>query len=192
MGRVLQILLALVLAWTIGFWFFLRELAHAPKAPQGLKADAVVVFTGQGGSRVSAAMNLFGAGAGERLLISGVNADITREELARLWPGEPAGFECCVDLGWEAQTTVGNAREVRNWAITHDFDSLILVTSDYHMPRALLETRGELPEASIAAYRVDSGYLRPNGLPADQNAARQLAVEYSKFLAAVVKSWAPV
>lgn len=192
MGRVLQILLALALAWAIGFWFFLREMAHAPLSPPGLKADAVVVYTGLGGSRISAAMNLLGEGAGERLLISGVNRNIKRQELAELWPGEPAGFECCVDLGWEAQTTVGNAREVRDWAKSHDFDSLILVTSDYHMPRALLETRSELPEVAVEAYRVDSGYLQGNGLPADQAAAKQLAVEYSKFLAAVVKSWAPV
>ena len=83
MLRILQILLALALAWAIGFWFFLRDMAHAPMSPAGLKADAVVVFTGQGGSRVSAAMALLGEGAGDRLLISGVNADITREELAR-------------------------------------------------------------------------------------------------------------
>lgn len=191
MGRILQILLALALAWAIGFWFFLRDMAHAPTAPAEVKADAVVVFTGQGGSRLGAAMNLLGEGAGRRLLISGVNPGITREELARLWPGEPSSFDCCVDLGWEAQTTVGNAREVRDWAKSHDFGSLILVTSDYHMPRALLETRGELPDVLVTAYRVDSGYLRDNGLPSDQNAARQLAIEYSKFLAAVVKSWAP-
>jgi uncharacterized SAM-binding protein YcdF (DUF218 family) len=191
-SRFLQILIALALAWAIGFWFFLRDMSRAPQPAEGLKADAVVVFTGQGGSRVSAAMALLGEGAGERLLISGVNAEISREELARLWPGEPSAFECCVDLGWEAQTTVGNAREVRDWVKSHHFDSFILVTSDYHMPRALLETRGELPDVDITAYRVTSGYLRTNGLPADQAAAKQLAVEYSKFLAAVVKSWTPV
>ena len=192
MGRLIQILIALGLAWAIGFWFFLREMSGAPGAADEVKADPVVVFTGAGGSRVRAAMGLLGEGAGERLLISGVNSDISREELARLWPGEPAAFDCCVDLGWEAKSTVGNAREVRDWVQSHRFDSLILVTSDYHMPRALLETRGELPDVDITAYRVASGYLRADGLPAGADAARQLAVEYSKFLAAAVKSWTPV
>jgi uncharacterized SAM-binding protein YcdF (DUF218 family) len=190
-GRLVQTLLALTLDWVIGFWFFLREMSGAPDPTVQPKADAVVVFTGSGGSRVAAAMDLLGKGAGERLLISGVNEEISREELARLWPGDPKDFECCVDLGWEARTTVGNARELRDWVKSHDFNSFILVTSDYHMPRALVETREVLPEVEITAWRVQSGYLTASGLPSNAAAARQLVVEYSKFLAAVVKSWLP-
>lgn len=192
MRRFIQTLIALAVAWTIGFWFFLREVSRAPAPDEPLKADAVVVYTGLGGPRIKAAMDLMGKGVGERLLISGVNADISREQLAALWTGPPETFDCCVDLGWEAQTTVGNAREVRDWAKSHEFESLVLVTSDYHMPRALIETREALPEIALTAFRVESGYLGGSGLPADEAAARQLAVEYSKFLAAVVKSWSPV
>jgi uncharacterized SAM-binding protein YcdF (DUF218 family) len=183
---------ALALAWAIGLWVFLKDLGQAPAPAANPKADAVVVYTGIGGPRINAGMSLLDEGAAGRLLISGVNPEITREELARLWPGEPAAFECCVDLGWEAQTTVGNAKEVRDWVLSHKFDSLILVTSDYHMPRALLETRDQLPDVTITPYRVPSGYFTVAGRPKDREALRQLAIEYSKFLAAYVKTWSPV
>lgn len=166
-------------------------MSRASGPSEDLRADAVVVYTGIGGGRIDAAMSLLGEGAGARLLISGVNPEISREELQRLWPGEPAAFECCVDLGREARSTVGNAREARAWAISNGFSSLILVTSDYHMPRALVETRDQLNEIDVTPYRVQSGYLNERGEPANSEAWKKLAIEYSKFLAALVKSWAP-
>ncbi|HXI86646.1 MAG TPA: YdcF family protein, partial [Parvularculaceae bacterium] len=95
-------------------------------------------------------------------------------------------------LGVEARSTEGNAREVRDWARAHGFKSLILVTSDYHMPRALLETRAQLPEVKVIAYPVESGYLDSRNRPSGWAAWRQFAVEYSKFLAVRVKTFARV
>ena len=46
---------------------------------------------------------------------------------------------CCVDLDYSALNTLGNAMQARRWALEHGFHSLIVVTSAYHMPRALAE-----------------------------------------------------
>jgi uncharacterized SAM-binding protein YcdF (DUF218 family) len=66
---------------------------------------------------------------------------------------------CCLDLGHAAGDTVGNADEARDWAKTHQFRSLRVVTSRTHMPRALLEFRAQMPHLAISADPVhDSGF----------------------------------
>lgn len=194
MGRLIRFLVLAGLLWAAGLIVFIARLPDGAEAgaAKSARADGVVVYTGTGGARIKAGMSLLGDGAGQRLLISGVNPDISREELAKLWPGEPSAWECCVDLGRKAQTTQGNAIEVRDWAEEHGFASIILVTSDYHMPRALLETQAQLGEAEIISHPVQSGYLDAGGRPADVEALRQLAIEYTKFIAVRVKTWAPV
>ncbi len=57
-------------------------------------------------------------GRAKRLLISGVNRKVTREEMQRLLGLDAQTFNCCVDLGYEALDTVGNADETRTWANT--------------------------------------------------------------------------
>lgn len=187
MRRLLGSLFAIAMIWAIGLFLFIRAVPQASDAPVA-KADGAVVYTGAGGARVTTGMTVLARGDVKRLLISGVNPGTSRAQLAEMWPGESDAFECCVDLGLEAQTTEGNAREVRDWTRAHGFTSLILVTSDYHMRRALLETRTQLPEAEIVAYPVESGYFDANGRPASAEAWRQLAFEYSKFLAVRAKT----
>lgn len=186
MRRLLVFFAALVLAWIAGLAVFLAVLPKAP--PATARADGIVVYTGVGGARIATAMSLLDGGAGRRLLISGVNPEISRAEVAKMWPGEPSAFECCVDLGLEARSTTGNAIEVRDWARRNDFRSIILVTSDYHMPRALLETDALMPDAEIVPYPVGSGLIGESGWPASIAACRPLAVEYTKYLAVRVKT----
>lgn len=170
----------------LGFFLFVRALPGAtPETdPQG---DAVVVFTGGGGSRIAAAMNLFANGAGQRLLISGVHPNTSRTRLSELWVGAAEKFECCVDLGHDALTTEGNAEEMRAWMMAKNFNSMILVTSDYHMPRAMTLARARMPRAQIVAYAVPSGYLTESGWPTSVKAMRSLAGEYVKYLLARIK-----
>ena len=64
-----------------------------------------------------------------------------------------------VDLGYQATDTIGNARETAHWAKTYGYHSLILVTSDFHMPRALLELKAAMPDAWIIPYPVRTSDL---------------------------------
>jgi uncharacterized SAM-binding protein YcdF (DUF218 family) len=178
---------AAALLFGIGLLKFAADLP-APGSGAPAAADGVVVYTGVGGQRIAAGMSLLQQGAGQRLLISGVNPGTSRESLAAMWTGDPEAFDCCVDLGLEARTTVGNAREVGRWAKEHGFSHLILVTSDYHMPRALLETRAQMPDLEIAPYPVQSGYIGASGRPSSAEAWRRLAVEFSKYLAVRVRT----
>ena len=106
------------------------------------KADGIVVLTG-GDNRIEAGAKLMSEGRAKRMLISGVNRKVSREEMQRLLNLDKQVFNCCVDLGYEALDTVGNADETRTWANTNGYTRLIIVTSRYHMPRSLAELSGE-------------------------------------------------
>ena len=158
----------------------------APAKP--VTSDAVIVYTGGGGNRISAAMALFAEGVGERMLISGVHENTSRERLSQFWRGDQQRFSCCVDLGRLAQSTQGNAAEAQDWVITRNYNSIILVTSEYHMPRAIIATRETMPDIKITPYPVASSLLDGNGKPNSFEAWKQIAGEYTKFLIEKTKS----
>lgn len=186
MQRLLSAIVFVALAWGIGLLIFVAELPR-PSKELPAPADGVVVFTG-GDDRIASAMALLDNGVGKRLLISGVNPTVTRPIMAELWPGDPLLFDCCVDLGLEAQTTQGNASELDAWTRQHGFKSLILVTSDYHMPRALVEACDRLPDVTITPYAVTSGYLGAGGRPQSAADWRRMGGEYTKYLVARAKT----
>src|SRR5207248_507539 len=80
---------------------------------------------------------LLAAGRGKRLLISGVNPGTTTSDIAHQVSEYSRFLSCCVDLDYSALNTLGNAVETRRWVLDRGFHSLIIVTSAYHMPRAL-------------------------------------------------------
>lgn len=189
-ARILLGVFVLALAWAVGLVLFVTDLPETESQPVA-SADGVVVYTG-GGARIAAGMTLMEQGAAKRLLISGVNPDISRDEIGKMWSGAAETFDCCVDLGDQARTTEGNAEEVSDWARAHGFASLILVTSDYHMPRALVETHARLPAVEIISYAVASDLLDGANRPVSVEAWRMLAIEYSKYLAARAKTFARI
>ena len=107
-------------------------------------ADGIVVLTG-GNSRVTDALELLASGRGKRLLITGVNPGTTTGDIAPRSRRLRSRLACCVDLDYSALNTLGNAVQARQWAVEHGFHSLIVVTSAYHMPRALAELAHQLP-----------------------------------------------
>ncbi len=187
MQRLILGLFIVGLLWAVGLAAFITGLPGPSQDAPG-KADGVVVFTGGGGARITTGMTIFANGAGERLLISGVHPDTSRERLSEFWDGAPDMFNCCVDLGREARSTEGNAEESAAWARKHEYNDLILVTSDYHIPRAIAATKAKMPDASITPYVVASGYLNEKGRPLSRQAWRKLAGEYTKYLLVRLKS----
>jgi uncharacterized SAM-binding protein YcdF (DUF218 family) len=144
--------------------------------------DGIVVFTG-GADRVQAGLDLLKHKHGHELLISGVNKGTRLPDLLRETKQNPADFPCCITLGFAATDTVGNAHETADWAHTHKVQSLLVVTSNYHMPRALIEMRRALPTAQVSPYPVVSSrfqILTPKGL-------RLTLREYQKTIFALLR-----
>lgn len=175
---------AALIAGYVGFALSLEraETTHV------IQADGVVALTG-GADRVLEAAELLARGQARRLLITGVNRSTRGHHLARLLPVSRDLFACCVDLGYKAQDTAGNALETRDWARAHGIArSLIVVTSNYHMPRALVELSAALPEVDLYPFPVVSERIRIADWPRDATVARFIAAEYVKYLLAVART----
>lgn len=185
--KALGALLVVLLIWGAGLFAFADRVERAtPPADPG-QADGIVVLTGASDERIYAALRLLSEGRGDRLLVSGVNRQVRRQELRDLTPGSNALFDCCVDLGFEAETTVGNAQEIAGWARAKGYERLIVVTSDYHMPRALLEIRGSMRDAELTPYAVPTPSLEADRWRTSQSGVRRMALEYSKYLVVLIR-----
>jgi len=146
------------------------------------KADGMIVLTG-GADRIPDAIELFSKGHASRMLITGVNPGITRAEIGRLYPKYRELIECCVDLGYEALNTSGNAREARRWTEQNAIrQTLIVVTSNYHMPRALAELHDGLPDLELTPYPVVSVKMRDSSWWQSSQAMRLMTSEYIKYV----------
>jgi len=169
-----------------GFLLFVYSLERTERRPAA-RADAIVALTG-GAQRIGDAIDLLAQGYGTRLLITGVNERTSREEIARLNPGQRRLVECCVDLDYRARNTIGNAIETRRWMKDHRFRSMIVVTSNYHMPRTLVELDHALPDMRKVPYSVVSPTIKPDGWWRSISTFRILASEYAKLLAVWVRT----
>lgn len=186
--KFLTFIAILVLIWTIGLFAFADRVRSYAPAAEPARADAIVALTGPSAERVNAAIRLLEQDKGERVLISGVNREVRRQELRALTPGSSRLFNCCVDLGFEAEDTVGNAQEIAAWAEAKDYDSLIVVTSDYHMPRALTEIRAAAPGVELTPYAVETPSLDNSRWWRAAVTARRMTLEYMKYLAAMARA----
>jgi len=165
-----------------GFLLFATEVTRQP-ATNGEPADAIVALTG-GKFRIRAAARLLQEGRATRLLISGVNRKTPRDDIRRITGLKEPEFACCVDLDYAALNTRGNADEARAWARKHDYRSLIVVTSSYHMPRSLAELARVMPDVKLIPHRVVPKSLQNSAWWLNADAARLLVGEYVKFLPA--------
>ncbi|WP_269514815.1 YdcF family protein [Brevundimonas subvibrioides] len=175
------------LIWLVGLFAFADRVRNLTPAPEPDRADGIVALTGPSAERVNAAVRLLEQDKGERVLISGVNREVRRQELNALTPGSTRLFNCCVDLGFEAEDTGGNAQEIAAWAASKNYTSLIVVTSDYHMPRSLLEIRSAAPDLKLTPYAVSTPSLDNSRWWRAAVTARRMTLEYMKYLAVLAR-----
>ena len=169
---------------------FLAGLQHfvlnLPKISSqvGPATDGIVVITG-GQQRLADGVRLLQTGAGKALLVSGVGRGVSKSILAdELDLGAPAMtlLDCCVTLEFRASDTRGNALAASQWALKNKFQSLRLVTSNYHMPRAKHVFTSKMPNIELYFWPVSPADLTLETWWKKPDIIRLLAREYAKYL----------
>jgi uncharacterized SAM-binding protein YcdF (DUF218 family) len=201
-SRWLMLAAALALLWLGGAIAYVERVESLPQ-PGNEKTDAIVVLTG-GGARMVTALRLLNEGKAERLLVSGVAQTATKASLQQaVLPAMPDAaqassnwqgidlqmlFECCVDLGFEADDTAGNAAETASWAAARGYKTVRLVTANYHMPRALVEFGRSLAAFTVLPHPVRSDAMRVEDWWQRRTATAFLLGEYTKYVAALLRA----
>ena len=176
-------LLGVVVLLVIGFLLFVDTIERDHRDPAHA-ADGIAVLTG-GVARIDEAMKFLARHKAKRLLITGVNRTTTTEELKRLSSQGDQYFSCCVDVDHEARNTIDNATETSQWVARHHYNSIIVVTSNYHMPRALAELGRVMPGVSLIPYAVVDNNVHLDHWWTYPGTTRLLLSEYLKYLLAL-------
>lgn len=174
---ILRLLAAIFLVYAFGFLGFAVTLP-APAAKT--QTDAVVVLTG-GPGRIARGLDVLGKGEASEMFVSGVDPEVTPAEFAQEFEVPTRTMNCCVTLGQLAVDTRSNAGEVAQWLKEKDFDSIRLVTTDWHMARAYSEVAGSLPAGTSVI---------KDAVPSQPDLAT-LFLEYNKLLASEVSQGLP-
>jgi len=179
--RVFVILLAVALL--VAGWDFSRFVARADRAvtpDPPIQAEAVASLTGASDARIISAIQLADS-LDLPLLISGVNVDATPADIARVAKVDVDKIDCCVTLGKAAASTEGNGDEVADWARRNKVARIIVVTSEYHMERALFELKRAMPEGHFIPHAVMTTKVRPADWYRDSATAKTLIEEWIKY-----------
>jgi uncharacterized SAM-binding protein YcdF (DUF218 family) len=184
----MSILFVLVLAAVAAGFLHFADVVSTMVPPDNPKADAIVVLTG-GSQRLVQAVQLLKSGAAERLLISGVHPATSSQQIRRMTQGSESLFKCCVDIGHQALDTNGNAYEAVSWIHAHGYRHVLVVTSNYHMPRSLYEFEVLDPQTDFIAYPVVNSDLKASNWLTNTQVLRMMVGEYLKLNAARLRNF---
>ena len=137
---IIVFLLIIASICVLNIYFFLQEVKKVEfnTATNINKIDGIVVLTGDQ-YRIAKGIELLKNYPDKKLLISGVNKNINAIDIMKKFPNNKNFFECCIAIGKDAKNTFENIIETFKWMKSNEFTSIIIVTSDYHVPRVKLE-----------------------------------------------------
>lgn len=175
---VFRLLLSGITLWIIGLGVYLYYVQTM--RPYEGTAQAIVVLTG-GEGRVETGLKLLADEKGKRLLISGVHQNVRLADLLKP-PYKNRGLEEHTELGFVAQDTSGNADEIAAWVERNQIESVIVVTANYHMPRAMVHLGSQLPDVALYPYPIKSKAFRYRDWVRNKAARHLIMEDYNKFL----------
>lgn len=182
----LLLLIAGLVIWLGGLFWFTRDLSNIPQSMPTERRDAIIVLTG-GSNRLQTGFHFLENNLAKKMFISGVYRGVDVKELMKLWSAAPQkSLDCCVALG-DAENTIGNAQESTEWMQTEGFQSLYLVTSNYHMRRALLEFRNASKKFDIQPVPVMPDGIDIHNWWRDDTSRNLIIREYCKYILALIR-----
>ena len=176
--NIVHIILTLFLILILSHFIFFLSLIKNFKSDYSAftSIDSIVVLTGDK-FRISKGMEILSNGIGEKLLLSGVNKNIKIINIKNEFPKYKNYFDCCVDIDNISSNTFENSRETFLWLEQNKYISVLVVSSDYHMPRVKLEFE--------RFFETGNTYYHPVNSNNDVNAIgkiKKLFFEYVKYM----------
>jgi uncharacterized SAM-binding protein YcdF (DUF218 family) len=176
--NIAHIILTLFLILILSHFIFFLSLVKNFKSNYSTitSIDSIVVLTGDK-FRISKGMEILSNGIGEKLLLSGVNKNIELINIKNEFPKYNNFFDCCVDIDNISSNTFENSRETFLWLEKNKYNSLLIVSSDYHMPRAKLEFE--------RFFKTENTYYHPVNSNNDVKVigkVKKLFLEYVKYM----------
>ncbi|WP_239475016.1 YdcF family protein [Sphingomonas longa] len=153
-------------------------MVSLPQPLEGTTTDGIVVPTG-GAGRIDRGLELLRSKQAKRMLVTGVGSGVRPADLARTYPGSTRLFACCVDLGTDAVDTRSNGEETAQWVRAHNYRTVRLVTSDWHLARAGMELRASMGKGVL---------VLGDGVPSSPRLGT-LVNEYNKLILRRVAIW---
>ena len=115
-----------------------------------------IVLTG-GDNRVKKSLKIFFQieNNNKNLFISGVGRGFNKKTLKTLTQKKPHYnkiIDCCIQIEGISRNTFSNAVESLKWVKSKKINSFVLLTNNYHMPRAMLEFKSIFKDIKITPY----------------------------------------
>ena len=121
-----------------------------------------------------------------KILVSGTGKGFTKLSLEKKlnFNFDLNLIKCCVELDSISTNTYSNAYETLKWVKKNNIKEFILITSNYHMPRAFLEFRNRMPNLKIVTYPITPKKHNINNWLNSFETFSLIFSEYFKFLIA--------
>ena len=158
-----------------------------------IKSPNIVILTG-GANRIKDGLKIIqdfknSKNINYKILVSGTGMGFTKSSLKKkLGPNFNSQLiQCCIDLDGVSKNTLTNASETFKWASKNDIKEFILITSNYHMPRAILEFKNVMPNLKIYTYAITPKKHDIENWLRSYQTFSLVFTEYCKFVIAGIK-----
>ena len=152
-------IISILLIFLISLFRF-KETILSFKKYNSTESSNIVILTG-GTNRIKDGLKIIEGFNKSRkinfkILVSGTGKGFTKKILMKqIEPNfNPDLIECCIDLDSVSKNTFTNAIETSKWARKNNISKFILITSNYHMPRAILEFKNIMPNKKIYTFSI--------------------------------------
>jgi uncharacterized SAM-binding protein YcdF (DUF218 family) len=172
--RIILAIVLLILIFSFYFTYYLYQIySQSDTDLNNSEYTAAIVLTGDQ-YRIQKGISLLRENIVSKLLISGVNKQISKKSIIAEFPNSETLFNCCIDLDMFSTNTFENARESYIWAHDNKLDYIIIVSSFYHLPRAKLEFSRFFKDKQIVFLSANDNLKKTS--------FKKLLIEYIKYL----------
>ena len=152
--KYLLLVILVITVLFIDYSFFYKKILNYKNSLDYSKN--FIVLTG-GDNRVKKSLKIFFQikNNNKNLFISGVGKGFNNKTLRKLTQKNPNYnkiIDCCIQIEGISRNTFSNAVESLKWVKSKKINSFVLLTNNYHMPRAMLEFKSIFKDIEVIPY----------------------------------------